>query len=121
LSQAAALLTIWQTDNLHMVLAACAIFGLSIGNLISLPPLIIHREFGAANFTVVMGLFTAISGTIGALGPGLIGLVRGWSGDYGAALALSIVLEFIGAAIVAECGVSWLRSAEDGGPTMGKA
>ena len=121
LSQAAALLTIWQTDNLQMVLAACAIFGLSIGNLISLPPLIIHREFGAANFTVVMGLFTAISGTIGALGPGLIGLVRGWSGDYGAALALSIVLEFIGAAIVAECGVSWLRSAEDGGPTMGKA
>jgi MFS family permease len=42
----------------------------------------------------------AISGTIGALRPGLIGLVRGWSGDYGAALLLSIVLEVIAAAIV---------------------
>ena len=101
LSQAAALLTIWQTDDVQMVLAASAVFGFSIGNLITLPPLIIHREFEATSFTVVMGLFTAISGTIGALGPGLIGLVRGWSGNYGAALALSIVLEIIAAAIVA--------------------
>ncbi len=99
-SQAAALLTIRQTDDVHLVLAACAVFGFSIGNLITLPPLIIHREFAATSFTVVMGLFTAISGTIGALGPGLIGLVRGWSGDYGAALALSIGLGLMAAAIV---------------------
>ena len=99
-SQAVALLTIWQTDDVRLVLAASAVFGFSVGNLITLPPLIIHREFEAASFTVVMGLFTAISGTIGALGPGLIGLVRGWSGDYGAALLLSIVLEVIAAAIV---------------------
>ena len=95
-----ALLTIWQTDDVRLVLAASAVFGFSVGNLITLPPLIIHREFEAASFTVVMGLFTAISGTIGALGPGLIGLVRGWSGDYGAALLLSIVLEVIAAVIV---------------------
>ena len=99
-SQAVALLTIWQTDDVRLVLAASAVFGFSVGNLITLPPLIIHREFEAASFTVVMGLFTAISGTIGALGPGLIGLMRGWSGDYGAALLLSIVLEVIAAVIV---------------------
>ena len=106
LSQAMALLTIWQTDDVRVVLAASAVFGFSIGNLITLPPLIIHREFDATSFTVVMGLFTAISGTIGALGPGLIGLVRGWSGDYRAALAFSIVLEIVGAVIVAWRGVS---------------
>jgi MFS family permease len=100
-SQAAALATIWQTDDVRLVLAACAVFGFSVGNLITLPPLIIHREFEAKSFTVVMGLFTAISGTIGALGPGLIGLVRGWSGGYGAALALSIGLEIVAAMIVA--------------------
>jgi MFS family permease len=103
-SQAVALLTIWQTDDVRLVLAASAVFGFSVGNLITLPPLIIHREFEAASFTVVMGLFTAISGTIGALGPGLIGLVRGWSGDYGAALLLSIVLEVIAAVIVIVIG-----------------
>jgi hypothetical protein len=47
-----------------------------------------------------MGLFTSISGTVGALGPGLLGLIRGWRGDYDAALLLAITLEAIAAAIV---------------------
>lgn len=101
LSQAAALLTIRLTDDPHLLLAASAVFGLSVGNLITLPPLIIHREFEAASFTVVMGLFTAISGTVGALGPAMLGLARGWSGDYGLALSLCIALEMLAAAIVA--------------------
>jgi MFS family permease len=100
LSQAAALLTILQTDNVPVVLAACGLFGFSVGNLITLPPLIMHREFSAASFTVVMGLSNAISGTVGSLGPALLGLVQGWSGDYQTALALCIALELIAAAIV---------------------
>ena len=102
LSQAAALLTIRLTDDPHLMLAASALFGFSIGNLITLPPLIIHREFEAASFTVVMGLFTAISGTVGALGPGLLGLARGWTGDYGLALDICIALELLAATIVVQ-------------------
>jgi MFS family permease len=102
LSQAAALATIRLTDDPHLVLAASALFGFSIGNLITLPPLIIHREFDAASFTIVMGLFTAISGTVGALGPVLLGLARGWSGDYHLALLLCIALELAAAAIVVQ-------------------
>ena len=101
-SQAAALLTILQTDAVSIVLAACAVFGLSVGNLITLPPLIIHREFSPASFAVVMGLSSAISGTVGALGPAIVGLVRGWSGDYHAALALCVALELSAAAIVVQ-------------------
>ncbi|WP_369719764.1 MFS transporter [Bradyrhizobium sp. LLZ17] len=99
-SQAVALSTICLTDDVELVLLASAVFGFSVGNLITLPPLIIHREFEVQNFTVVMGLFTSISGTVGALGPGLIGLIRGWRGDYGASLLLAITLEAIAAAIV---------------------
>jgi MFS family permease len=99
-SQAVALSTIRLTDDIQLVLLASAVFGFSVGNLITLPPLIIHREFAAQHFTVVMGLFTAISGTIGAFGPGLIGLARGWSGDYGNALLLAITLELTAAVIV---------------------
>jgi MFS family permease len=107
-SQAAALLVISQIDNLAVVLAACAVFGFSVGNIITLPPLIIRREFGATSFVVVMGLSNAISGTLGALGPGLVGLVRGWCGDYGAALALCIALELVAAVIVTQRGLlSW--------------
>jgi MFS family permease len=101
-SQAAALSTILQTDAVSIVLAACAVFGLSVGNLITLPPLIIHREFSPASFAVVMGLSSAISGTVGALGPAVVGLVRGWSGDYHAALALCVALELSAAAIVVQ-------------------
>jgi MFS family permease len=100
LSQAAALLMIAQTDHGPIVLVACAIFGFSVGNLITLPPLMIHREFEAGAFAVVMGLSTAMTGTLGALGPGLLGLVRGWSGDYGMALAVCILLELVAAAIL---------------------
>jgi MFS family permease len=111
-SQAAALLTILQSDSVPIVLVACAVFGFSVGNLITLPPLIIHREFSAASFVVVMGLSNAISGVLGALGPVLVGLVRGWTGDYDAALALCIVLELVAAVIVVQRGrLSWRPAA----------
>ena len=85
-SQAAALLIIMHFDTVPVVLAACAVFGFSVGNLITLPPLIMHREFSSASFVVVMGLSNAISGTIGSLGPAFIGLVRSWSGGAPAEL-----------------------------------
>jgi len=111
-SQAAALLTILQSDSVPIVLAACAVFGFSVGNLITLPPLIIHREFSAASFVVVMGLSNAISGIVGALGPVFVGMVRGCTGDYDAALALCIALELVAAAIVVQRGLlSWRPAA----------
>jgi hypothetical protein len=70
------------------------------GNSISLPPLIIHREFEASAFTIVLGLSTAISGIACSFGPALLGLVRGLSGGYGAALAVCIALQLAAAAIV---------------------
>jgi MFS family permease len=113
-SQAAALFTILQSDSVAIVLAACGVFGFSVGNLITLPPLIIHREFSAASFVVVMGLSNAISGIIGALGPVLVGMVRGWTGDYDTALALCIVLELVAAAIVVQRGrLSWRPAAAE--------
>jgi MFS family permease len=114
-SQAAALLVILQSDTAPIVLAACAVFGFSVGNLITLPPMIIHREFNAASFAVVMGLSNAISGTVGALGPGLAGLVRGWSGGYDAVLVLCIALELVAAALVLQRGLlRWRPAAADG-------
>jgi MFS family permease len=102
-SQAAALLAMIQTDEAFVLFVACAIFGFTIGNLITLPPLIIHNEFDAAAFTMVMGLSTAASGIVGALGPGLVGLVRSLSGGYAGALTLCIALELIAAAALL-CG-----------------
>ena len=100
MSQAVALLAMTQTDNAPVLFAACAVFGFSVGNLITLPPLIIHREFDATAFTMVMGLSGAVSGITGAFGPALVGLVHSLSGGYTEALALCITLDLVAAVIV---------------------
>ena len=41
--------------------AACAVFGLSAGNLLTLPALVIQREFEAASFGMLVGLSWAIT------------------------------------------------------------
>jgi predicted MFS family arabinose efflux permease len=99
-SQALALLIMTQTDSAPVLFACCAALGFSVGNLITLPPMIVHREFEASDFTVVLGLSTAISGFVCAFGPGLVGLVRSLSGGYGAALMLCIALELVAAVIM---------------------
>ncbi len=100
LSQAGALLAMMQTTDVAGLFVACAMFGLSAGNLISLPALIIQREFEAASFGMLVGLSTAIGQFTYAFGPGLLGLVRDLTGSYTAALALCMGLEIVAAGTV---------------------
>jgi cyanate permease len=62
--------------------------------------LIIQREIGSAAFAAAMGLGTAISGSVSAFGPGLVGLVRSASGDYTMAFAMCVALDLVAAGIV---------------------
>ena len=59
-----------------------------------------QREFPPASFSLVLGLSTAIGTFAGALGPGLIGLIRDATGDYGAALLVCMALKIVGGAFV---------------------
>jgi MFS family permease len=99
-AQAAAFCVIAWTSDTALLFMACAVFGFSVGNLITLPPLIIHREFKAADFGIVMGLSTSISGIVNALGPGVVGLLRAATGGYTAPLMLCVMLQLVAAAIV---------------------
>jgi len=99
-TQAGALVVIALSPDVMSLFLACAVYGFSIGNLITLPPLIIHREFDRAAFGTVMGLSTAIGGMIGALGPGLVGFVRAATGGYTAALLFCVMLKLVAAVIV---------------------
>jgi len=100
ITQAGALFVIALSPNVISLFLACAVYGFSIGNLITLPPLIIHREFDRATFGTVLGLSTAIGGMISALGPGLVGFVRAATGGYTAALLFCVILKLVAAAIV---------------------
>ena len=70
-SQAAALLAMTATSDTAALFAACVLFGLSAGNLLTLPALVIQREFEAASFGMLVGLSWAISQFTYAFGPGL--------------------------------------------------
>jgi MFS family permease len=100
LSQAAALAVMTQSADAQVLLAACAVYGFSVGNLITFPSLILQREFEAASFGMLIGLSTAVSQFTYAFGPGILGALRDASGGYGASIALCIALNLMAAAIV---------------------
>jgi MFS family permease len=99
-SQAAALFVLLQSTNPTVLLVCCAVYGFSIGNMITFPPLIIQREIGASAFAAAMGLGTSISGIVSAFGPGIVGLVRSVTGDYTSAFAMCVVLDLVAASVV---------------------
>jgi MFS family permease len=99
-SQAVALFVMTRTTDPALLLVCCAAYGFSVGNIITLPSLIIQREFRTEAFGMVLGLSTAIGTFAGALGPGLIGLIRGATGDYVVALIVCMALKLAGGAFV---------------------
>jgi len=99
-SQAAALFVLLQSESPTVLLLCCAVYGFSIGNMITFPPLIIQREIGSAAFAAAMGLGTSISGIVSAFGPGVVGLLRSLTGNYTVAFAICVVLDLVAAAVV---------------------
>jgi MFS family permease len=100
LSQAAALAVLINFRVEWLLIAACALFGFSVGNLITLPSLIVQREFDARSFGVLVALQTAIAQVTYAFGPGVIGVLRDLSGSYTLPLYACIALELTAAVLV---------------------
>ena len=99
-SQAAALLAMIWTGEAWALYVACAVYGLSAGNLITLPSLVIQREFEAASFGMLVALSWAITQFTYAFGPGLLGVIRDASGDYAATLGFCIALKIVAAVLI---------------------
>jgi MFS family permease len=99
-SQAVALAIIINSRDEMLLIAACALFGFSVGNLITLPSLIVQRDFDPRAFGVLVSLVTAINQVTYAFGPGVIGLLRDWSGDYALPFYACIGLELIAAVLI---------------------
>jgi MFS family permease len=99
-SQALALAIIINARDEMLLIAACALFGFSVGNLITLPSLIVQREFDPRSFGVLISLITAINQVTYAFGPGAIGLLRDASGSYTVPFYGCIGLELVAAALI---------------------
>ncbi len=99
-SQAVALAVIINSRDEWVLMAACALFGFSVGNLITLPSLIVQREFDPRAFGVLVSLITAINQVTYAFGPGIIGLLRDASGNYTLPFSGCIALELTAAMLI---------------------
>jgi predicted MFS family arabinose efflux permease len=99
-SQAVALLVIIHSRNEVALVLAAGLFGFSVGNLITLPSLIVQREFDKHSFGVLVSLITAINQVTYAFGPGVIGWLRDLSGSYVVPFYACIALELTAAMLV---------------------
>lgn len=99
-SQAVALALIVNVHNDIVLIAACALFGFSVGNLITLPALIVQREFDPRFFGVLVSLITAINQVTYAFGPGVVGALRDLSGSYALPFYCCIAIELTAAVLI---------------------
>jgi MFS family permease len=84
-----------------VVYAGCALFGLGVGNLTTLPALLVAVEWPRERFSALVGMVVGINQLTFAFGPSLVGVIRDWSGAYGPALVACAGLQAIAAILVA--------------------
>src|SRR5213078_253924 len=80
-----------------LVYAGCALFGLGVGNLTTLPGLILAVEWPRERFAALVALVVGINQFTFAFGPSLVGVLRDWSGAYGPALGACAALQAVAA------------------------
>ena len=82
------------------VYGACAVYGFSVGNNITLSPMIVQREYTAEQFPAIVALSTAVVQILYAFGPGLLGVLRDVSGGYGVPLVVCMGLNVAAAVLI---------------------
>jgi hypothetical protein len=98
-----ALLLASGAEQVALLLAGVALFGLGLGNATSLPPLVAQREFAEADVARVVALVTAFGQAAYAFAPAAFGVLREWE-PSGAALLLAAGLVQAAAAAAALAG-----------------
>ena len=101
---------VWQAAGLAVMLVmpnnavalyvGSVIVGLSVGNIVSLPLVVIQHEFAPRSFGLLVGLNATVGTLIMAAGPGLFGLAHDLSGSYAASLCLCIGLQLASSLII---------------------
>lgn len=78
----------------------CILFGLGIGNLTSVPPLIAQKEFNREDVVTVVALVTAINQAVYAFAPALLGAFRDATSSYLLPFAIVACVQLLAATVV---------------------
>jgi cyanate permease len=82
-----------------LLLAGAVLFGLGIGNLLSLPPLIAQSEWPAEEVARVVAMVTAVNQAFYAFGPGVFGTLLEGFGAWAPPVAAGL-LQLAAAAVL---------------------
>ena len=82
------------------IVPGCVLFGLGIGNLLTLPPLIAQCEFASSSVPRVVALVTAINQMVFAFAPAILGILREVSGGYLVPFLAAAVVQIVAACVV---------------------
>jgi MFS family permease len=82
------------------VYAGCALFGLGVGNMTTLPGLVLAAEWPRERFSSLVGLVVGINQFTFAFGPSLVGVVRDLTGGYRMALVVCTTLQALAAVMI---------------------
>jgi MFS family permease len=83
-----------------LIIAASLTYGLTVGNVTTLPSIIVRREFGSVSFGAVYGLAAMAIGLCSAIGPSFYGTLYELFGGYPVPMMLAAVLNVCAAAII---------------------
>ncbi|SKA15986.1 Predicted arabinose efflux permease, MFS family [Enhydrobacter aerosaccus] len=87
--------------GLAQLTLGCVLFGLGVGNLVSLPPVIAQREFCAVDVGTVVALVTAMNQALFAFAPVVLGWLKDSTHDYLVPFALAAAVQVLAAIVVA--------------------
>ena len=104
LAQAASLLGLAVTESRAALLVLTVAFGLTVGNLLMLHPLLLAERFGVRDYGRIYSRSQLVA-TLGvAAGPFAIGGLHDLVGGYGAAFTLAGLASLVAAAVLAASG-----------------
>lgn len=83
-----------------VLIGASVVYGLTSGNVTTLSPIIVRREFGASSFGAIYGVAWMGIGLASAFGPAFFGLLHDAFGGYGPALFIAAALDVVAAGVV---------------------
>jgi len=83
-----------------VLVVGSVLMGLTIGNVTTLAPIIVRREFGAASFGALYGVASCVIQLGMGLGPGFYGLLHDAFGGYRVPLLLAAAADLVAASVV---------------------
>lgn len=95
---ALAAMAIWSGPA--MLATGSVLMGITIGNVTTLAPIVVRREFGATSFGAVYGIASCIIQLATALGPSFYGVLHDASGSYRVPLLLAAAVDVVAAVVL---------------------